>query len=100
MKFLRLKSTFVAFVFTSTCLFAEEPSLESAPVVSEPASEEVTKTPELSQVVEVVPTVSSKKEQDMKTDRFLKGGFCVLSALFFLAGYLVVKSHEGQRTTS
>ena len=46
----------------------------------------------------VSPSVPDRKEKDEKTDAFLKGAFCVISALFFITSYIIVKSNEGYKT--
>ena len=99
MRFIRTHSLAIGAIFTVVSLFATEEPHEK--VIPLPPEEEAVALPQpfSPNVAEViVPTVPDKKDQDKTTDRFLKGGFCILSALFFVAGFLIVKSSEGHRT--
>ncbi|MBM3193331.1 MAG: hypothetical protein FJZ59_03765 [Chlamydiae bacterium] len=98
MKFVRLKSAFVCTIFTTAVLFAEEPPIVSQASPPQQTAEE-TKAPSPSmQAIDSIPTVPTKKDVDKATDVFLRGGFCVITALLFLAGFLVVKTNSGQKT--
>jgi hypothetical protein len=98
MRYIRIKSAFILTIFTSAVLNAEAPSLESTKP-PQPNAEEVhsnTPTPSV-QAMESVPMVTSKKDVDRMTDIFLRGGFCVITAVLFLAGFMAVKSNGGTR---
>ncbi len=93
-----MKSAFVITIFTSAVLFADEPSLSQSALPSQPTAEEVKALPPPAEVIENIPNITSKKDVDRTTDIFLKGGFCVITALLFLAGFLAVKTNSGQKT--
>jgi hypothetical protein len=101
MRFIRVKSAFILTIFTSAILNAEEPSLET-PKPPQVNIEEVhsDNTRPSVQALESVPMVKSKKDVDHMTDIFLRGGFCVITAVLFLAGFLAVKSNGGSRVHS
>lgn len=105
MRWIRLQSACVVSVFIVVSLFSNEPSMEEGSLLPAEDTQSSAVDPENTNVPQedlvndtVVPTVLNKQEMDKKTDRFLKGGFCALSALAFLAGLLMVKSHTGQKT--
>jgi hypothetical protein len=98
LRFVRLKSAFVVTIFTSAVLFAEEPPLNSQASPPQQSAEEAKAPTPSMQAIESIPTVPTKKDVDKATDMFLRGGFCVITALLFLAGFLVVKTNSGQKT--
>lgn len=95
MRLIRLKSFFVVTIFTSGVLFADEPSRESASSPPQGSLEEVKAVPPSVQAMESIPNITTKKDIDKSTDMFLKGSFCVVTAVLFLAGFFVVKSNSG-----
>lgn len=97
---MRLKSAFVCIIFTTAVLFAEEPPVVNQASPTQQTAEEVKALSPSMQAIESIPTVPTKKDVDKATDIFLRGGFCVITALLFLAGFLVVKTNTGQKTYS
>jgi hypothetical protein len=97
MRLLRIKSVLVVTVFASGVLFGEEPPINDEVRPPQATAGEVQATPSVVQAMESVPMVTSKKDVDRATDIFLKGGFCVISGVLFLAGLLLVKSNSGSK---
>ena len=97
MRLVRLKSFFVVTIFASAVLFADEPSPESASSPPQVNLEEAKALPPSIQAMESIPNITTKKDIDKATDMFLKGGFCVVTAVLFLAGFFVVKSNSGSK---
>lgn len=86
--------------FTTAVLFSAEPSPSQASSPPQQLAEETKATPPSVQVLESIPNITTKKDIDKQTDVFLRGGFCVITALLFLAGFLVVKNNSGQKVNS
>lgn len=94
---LRFKSFSIVTIFSSGVLFSGEPPVSEEVKPPQALAGEVQTPPTVVQAMESVPTVSSKKDVDRATDIFLKGGFCVISGVLFLAGLLIVKSNSGSK---
>ncbi len=101
MRFNQIKTFLLVSIFTSSVLFADEPpALEVAPPPQLNAEEVVVPSSTAVQAMESIPNVATKKDIDRSTDIFLKGGFCVITAVLFLAGFLAVKSNSGIHTSA
>ena len=98
MKIMQVKSIFILTFFTSAVLFSAEPSEVQEASPPQPIAEEAKAISPSIQAMESIPHITTKKDIDKATDMFLKGGFCVITALLFLTGFLVVKNNPGQHT--
>ena len=98
MRIVRIKSYFVITIFTAGVLFADEPPQKQVALPPQPSAEEAKAPLTSTDVIDNIPNITSKTDVDRATDIFLKGGFCVVTALLFLAGFLAVKSNSGQKT--
>ena len=101
MRFNQIKLILLVTIFTSSVIFSEEPLIsEVAPPPQINSEEVLAPSATAVQAMESIPNIATKKDIDRSTDIFLKGGFCVITAVLFLAGLLAVKSNSGIHTSA